>query len=86
MNPGLSVIPAEAGIFVVCDMRPFLGEVTWAAEDALWRRLLNEANVNLTPGSACHNGEPGFMRLCFAAQPTAAVVEAVRRVGRVLAS
>jgi hypothetical protein len=40
--------------------------------------------VNLTPGAACRVGEPGFMRLCFAAVPTDVAVGAVERIGRVL--
>jgi DNA-binding transcriptional MocR family regulator len=46
--------------------------------------LLEEANVNLTPGAACRVGEPGFMRLCFAAVPTDVAVRAVARIARVL--
>ncbi len=59
-------------------------ENSWEAEDALWRSLLESANVNLTPGSACRVGEPGFMRLCFAGAPTDAVVAGIERIGRVL--
>jgi aspartate/methionine/tyrosine aminotransferase len=81
---GVPHFPAEAGFFVVCDMRRFMTEVSWEAEDALWRRLLEEANVSLTPGAACHVGEPGFMRLCFASEPTDAVVAGVERISGVL--
>jgi aspartate/methionine/tyrosine aminotransferase len=81
---GVPYYPAEAGFFVVCDMRPFMSGVGWEAEDALWRALLEEANVNLTPGAACHIDEPGFMRLCFAGEPTDAVVAGIQRFGRVL--
>ena len=81
---GIRYQPAEAGFFVLCDMRPFMDDVTWEEEDRLWRRILEEANVNLTPGAACHVGEPGFMRLCFAAEPTDVIVDGVQRLGRVL--
>ncbi len=83
---GIPVLPAEAGIFVLCDMRAFLPEATWDAEHALWRRILDEANVNITPGSACRIAEPGFMRLCYAAEPIDSVLEAIDRVGRLLAN
>ena len=79
-----TVFAADAGFFLLCDMRPFMDAVTWDAETALWQTLLNRANVNLTPGVACRIGEPGFMRLCFAAQPVEAAVEAVDRIGCVL--
>ena len=81
---GIRYQPAEAGFFVLCDMRSFMDEVTWEEEDRLWRRILEEANVNLTPGAACHVGEPGFMRLCFAAEPTDVIVDGVQRLGKVL--
>lgn len=81
---GIPVLPADAGIFVLCDLRSFMTEPSWEAEDVLWWHILEEANVNLTPGSACHVGEPGFMRLCYAAEPTDAVIAGIRRVGALL--
>jgi aspartate/methionine/tyrosine aminotransferase len=77
-------LPAEAGFFFLCDLRGFLDSPTWEAEAALWERLLTEANVNLTPGSACRIGEPGFMRLCFASEPTEAVLAGIERMAGVL--
>jgi aspartate/methionine/tyrosine aminotransferase len=74
----------EAGFFLLLDLRRFLLEPTFAAEEALWRRLLAEANVNLTPGAACRVGEPGFMRLCFAAVARDALGPALERMGRAL--
>jgi len=81
---GVPHVPADAGIFVLCDMRTFMTEVSWAAEDGLWREILEKANVNLTPGSACHVGEPGWMRLCFAAVATDTAVAGIRRIGDAL--
>jgi aspartate/methionine/tyrosine aminotransferase len=81
---GVPMVPAEAGIFVVCDLRRWLDEPTVACERALWARILDEANVNLTPGEACRISERGFFRLCYAAAPTPAVLEGIRRIGRVL--
>jgi aspartate/methionine/tyrosine aminotransferase len=81
---GIPFFPADAGLFVLCDLRSFLSEPTWEAERSLWRRILDEANVNLTPGSACHVAEPGFMRLCFAQEPADTVVAAIERIQRVL--
>lgn len=79
-------LPAEAGFFLLLDLRTYLDEVTWEAEDALWRRFLEEARVNVTPGSACHNGEPGFMRLVFAGVPPEAAVVGIARMARVLSA
>ncbi len=79
-------IPSEAGFFFILDLRRYLKAPTWEAEDVLWRRILDEANVNLTPGSACRIGEPGFMRLCFAAVPKETSAVGVSRMARVLSA
>lgn len=79
-------LPSEAGFFLLIDLRGWLPEPTWAAEDALWRQILEETKVNLTPGSTCRIVEPGFFRLCFAAEPPEAVEAAVRRIAELLRS
>jgi aspartate/methionine/tyrosine aminotransferase len=81
---GISYVPADAGVFVLLDMREFLSEPTWDAEHELWTTIFDKANVNLTPGSACHIDEPGFMRLCFAVAPADTVVAAIGRIHKVL--
>lgn len=81
---GISHVPAGAGFFLLCDLRQYLDAPTWDAEQALWRKILEQSNVNLTPGSACRVGEPGFMRLCFAAVESDVVVGAVERMGEVV--
>ena len=40
--------------------------------------------MNLTPGEACRVDEPGFFRLCFAAEPTEAVTHGISRIAEVL--
>ena len=57
-------------------------EQTWDAEYELWRRILEHADVNITPGAACHISEPGFMRVCYAAEPTDAVLAGIDRLGQ----
>jgi len=81
---GIRHFPAEAGVFVLLDLREQLAAPTWEAEHALWVRILEQARVNLTPGAACHVGEPGFFRLCYAGQPTEAVEAGVRRIVKLL--
>lgn len=68
-----------AGFFVLADLRGFLPEATWQAEEDLWRRVLEGANVNLTPGSALRAAEPGWFRLCLAAHPPGVVLDALTR-------
>ncbi len=82
---GIAYLEADAGMFVLADLRPFLDEPTWEAEDRLWHLILEEANVNVTPGSACRIGEPGFVRICFATEPPDVVASAIARFASVLA-
>ena len=77
---GIRHPPAEAGFFVLLDLRPQLAAPSWEAEHQLWLKILEEARVNLTPGAALRAAEPGFFRLCYASQPTEAVEVAVRRM------
>jgi aspartate/methionine/tyrosine aminotransferase len=77
-------LPAEAGFFVLLDLRRHLAEPTWTAEHELWSRMVEHARVNLTPGAALHAGEPGFMRLCYAGVPTETVVTGVERLAGLL--
>lgn len=82
VEEGIPFLPSEAGFFLLLDLRSFLAEHTFEAEHELWRRCVDEAGVNMTPGQACCIGEPGFMRFCFTAVPTPGAVAAVRRLGR----
>ncbi len=77
---GIDSIPGDAGIFLLADFREHLNAPTWAAEDELWRRILDRANVNLTPGSACRIAVPGFLRVCHASADRDAVIEGLNRV------
>ena len=76
---------SHAGFFLVADLRRFLpATATFADEAALWRRLLNEANVNLTPGADMRCAEPGFFRVCFASIDAAHCVVAIDKIIKVL--
>jgi 1-aminocyclopropane-1-carboxylate synthase len=77
---GVAYHPAEAGFFTLIDLRSNLAEATWDSETALWRAILEETNVNLTPGLACRSPEPGLFRLCFAAVTSPAFEVGVTRL------
>ncbi len=85
-SEGIPHLRADGGFFVVCDLREFLAQQSWPSEHELWRRILDEASANLTPGAACHNGEPGFFRLCYASVSPDEAVSAIQRIGKVLRS
>jgi aspartate/methionine/tyrosine aminotransferase len=81
---GIHHAPAEAGVFVLLDLRSHLAAPTWEAEHELWLKILEQTRVNLTPGAACHVGEPGFFRLCYACLPAETVEVGVRRIASLL--
>ena len=69
-----------AGHFGMVDLRGLMKEGGGEREAELAARLY-EVGVGLTPGKPCGMSEPGWFRLCHAAQSGPAVKEAVRRVG-----
>ncbi|CAL1375236.1 unnamed protein product [Linum trigynum] len=57
---------SNAGLFVWMDLRRLLKEQSVEAETALWRVIINEVKLNVSPGSSFHCSEPGWFRVCFA--------------------
>jgi 1-aminocyclopropane-1-carboxylate synthase 1/2/6 len=80
---GISYLPAEAGFSVWIDLGPWLPGPGFEGETALWRRLCDEAHLNILPGIEFHSPEPGWFRLCHATEPET-VTEAVARLTRLL--
>ncbi|MGI9529640.1 MAG: aminotransferase class I/II-fold pyridoxal phosphate-dependent enzyme [Acidimicrobiia bacterium] len=76
---GVPYVDADAGLFVFADLRQAMPTMTWDAEYSLWKRILDETSVNLTPGSACRAPQPGFMRICFATVSAPEVGAAIDR-------
>ncbi|KAL6864916.1 hypothetical protein ACP4OV_016067 [Aristida adscensionis] len=70
----------NAGLFVWADMRPLLEEATVAGELRLWRRVVGEAKLNVSPGSSCHCAEPGWFRVCFANMSSETLDVALQRL------
>ncbi|KAL5099123.1 hypothetical protein RYX36_003450 [Vicia faba] len=56
----------NAGLFCWVDMRNLLSSNTFEAEMDLWKKILYEVGLNISPGSSCHCTEPGWFRVCFA--------------------
>ncbi|CAI5530951.1 unnamed protein product [Closterium sp. Naga37s-1] len=64
---GMQYQPACAAMFCWLDLRAVLSHPTFEAERLLWREILDSCKIVITPGEACHYGEPGFFRVCYAA-------------------
>lgn len=46
----------------------------------LWRVILEEVKINVSPGSAFRCGEMGWFRACFSNMDEGMMVEALRRI------
>ncbi|XP_075492784.1 1-aminocyclopropane-1-carboxylate synthase 3-like [Primulina tabacum] len=65
-DAGISCLESNAGLFSWVDMRHLLGFNTFEAEMELWKKIVYEVGLNISPGSSCHCVEPGWFRICFA--------------------
>ncbi|OMP06076.1 Aminotransferase, class I/classII [Corchorus olitorius] len=63
---GIGSLKSNAGLFIWMDLRKLLEEKTFEAEMKLWRVIINEVKLNVSPGSSFHCDEPGWFRVCFA--------------------
>lgn len=65
-SAGINCLESNAGLFCWVDMRHLLKSKTFDAEKDLWKRILFESKLNISPGASCHCTEPGWFRMCFA--------------------
>ncbi|XP_073309837.1 1-aminocyclopropane-1-carboxylate synthase 3-like [Primulina huaijiensis] len=65
-DAGISCLESNAGLFSWVDMRHLLCFNTFEAEMELWKKIVYEVGLNISPGSSCHCVEPGWFRVCFA--------------------
>ncbi|XP_058735030.1 1-aminocyclopropane-1-carboxylate synthase CMA101-like [Vicia villosa] len=63
---GISCLESNAALFCWVDMRHLLQSNTFEAEMELWKKIVYQVGLNISPGSSCHCNEPGWFRVCFA--------------------
>ncbi|XP_038907009.1 1-aminocyclopropane-1-carboxylate synthase CMW33 [Benincasa hispida] len=63
---GITCLNGNAGVFVWMDLRKLLKDQSFESEMELWRVIINEVKLNVSPGSSFHVTEPGWFRVCFA--------------------
>ena len=78
---GVEVTPAAAGLVAWLDLRSYLKVADEDGQLALYRYLLVQHRVHLSPGSGFHCRAPGFFRICFS-QEQETLREGLRRIQR----
>jgi 1-aminocyclopropane-1-carboxylate synthase len=63
---GISCLKSNAGLFCWVNMKHLLSSNTFTEEMELWKKIVHEVKLNISPGSSCHCTEPGWFRVCFA--------------------
>ncbi|KAG9455309.1 hypothetical protein H6P81_008213 [Aristolochia fimbriata] len=77
---GISCLRSNAGLFCWMDLRKLLKEATVEAEMGLWRTIIHEVKLNVSPGSSFHCTEPGWFRVCFANMDDETMKVALQRI------
>ncbi|ESW27789.1 hypothetical protein PHAVU_003G232400 [Phaseolus vulgaris] len=77
---GISCLESNAGLFCWVDMRHLLHSNTFEAEMELWKKIVYQVGLNISPGSSCHCTEPGWFRVCFANMSEETLTLAMKRL------
>ncbi|KAL2547905.1 1-aminocyclopropane-1-carboxylate synthase 7 [Forsythia ovata] len=77
---GIKSLKGNAGLFCWMNLSPLLEEPTKENELALWKSILHEVKLNISPGLSCHCSEPGWFRVCFANMSEQTLEVALRRI------
>ncbi|KAG9160601.1 hypothetical protein Leryth_019320 [Lithospermum erythrorhizon] len=77
---GIGSLKSSAGLYCWMDLRRMLKEATFEGEMELWRMIIHEVKLNVSPGSSFHCSEPGWFRVCFANMDDETVKIALRRI------
>ncbi|XP_031124950.1 1-aminocyclopropane-1-carboxylate synthase-like [Ipomoea triloba] len=77
---GIGTLKSNAGLFLWMDLRRLLREPTFEAELELWRIIVHDVKLNVSPGCSFHCAEPGWFRVCFANMDDDTVRVALKRI------
>ncbi|KAG6736120.1 hypothetical protein POTOM_061178 [Populus tomentosa] len=79
-DAGIECLKGNAGLFCWMNLSPLLEAPTREGEVALWKSILHEVKINISPGSSCHCSEPGWFRVCFANMSEPTLEVALKRI------
>uniref|UniRef100_A0A7N0VH78 1-aminocyclopropane-1-carboxylate synthase n=2 Tax=Kalanchoe fedtschenkoi TaxID=63787 RepID=A0A7N0VH78_KALFE len=77
---GIGCLESNSGLFLWMDLHKMLKEQSFESEMELWRVVVNEVKLNVSPGQSFHCAEPGWFRVCFANMDDEVVEIALRRI------
>ncbi|KAK6151902.1 hypothetical protein DH2020_014537 [Rehmannia glutinosa] len=77
---GIECLKGNAGLFCWMNLSSLLECPTKEHELVLWKLILQELKLNISPGSSCHCSEPGWFRVCFANMSEKTLEIALRRI------
>ncbi|KAK4411441.1 1-aminocyclopropane-1-carboxylate synthase 1 [Sesamum angolense] len=77
---GIICLESNAGLFCWMDLRHLLKEPTFEGEMGLWKVIISDVKLNVSPGSSFHCHEPGWFRVCIANMDDETVEVALRRI------
>jgi len=76
----INCLNSHGGLFCWVDLRHLLQSCNQEGEIRLWKIILKEIGLNVSPGSSCHCSEPGWFRFCFANMTDQTVEESLNRI------
>lgn len=79
---GIGSLKSNSGLFCWMDLRRLLKKPTFEAETELWRVIINDVKINVSPGESFHCSEPGWFRVCFANMDDETMRVALNRIRR----
>lgn len=77
---GIGCLESDAGLFCWMDLHSLLKEPTFEEETVIWRLIIDEVKLNISPGSSFHCSEPGWFRVCFANMDDTTLDVALQRI------
>ncbi|XP_074294002.1 1-aminocyclopropane-1-carboxylate synthase 3-like [Silene latifolia] len=77
---GINCLESNSGLYVWANLGHLLPSKTFEAEMELWKEIVYEVKLNISPGSSCHCVEPGWFRICFANLSEEVLTIAMQRV------